>query len=116
MNSSSFLQQFFAGGELLLRYLAIICLCFWMGGFTFYAGVVIHVGHRVFDSHREVGFLTKEVTIWLNRSGMMVLLVLLANHFLYSDKGSAWLKGIRLATLLLMAAVQVALFLIHPRL
>jgi len=116
MNSSSCRQNFFSGGELLLRYLAIIGLCFWMGGFTFYAGVVIHVGHRVFDSHREVGFLTKEVTIWLNRSSVIVLLVLLANHLCCSDRGSAWLKGIRLATLLLMAAVQVALFLFHPRL
>src|SRR4051812_25885455 len=104
------------GGEFLLRYLSIIGLCFWMGGFTFYAGVVIHVGHRVFGSHREIGFLTREVTVWLNRTGVIVLLILLANHLFYSRTGSPWLKNIRLGTLLLMAAVQAALFLIHPRL
>ncbi|MDB6036228.1 MAG: hypothetical protein JWM99_69 [Verrucomicrobiales bacterium] len=61
----------------LLRYVSMIGICFWMGGFTFYSAVVIHVGHRVFESHREIGFLTQEVTIWLNRSGAIVLLILL---------------------------------------
>jgi hypothetical protein len=102
--------------EWLLRYLSIIGLCFWMGGFTFYAGVVIHVGHRVFGGHREIGFLTREVTLWLNRSGVIVLLILLANHLYDSRKTSGWLKNIRLATLLLMAGIQVALFVLHPKL
>jgi hypothetical protein len=102
--------------ELLLRYLTIIGLCFWMGGFTFYASTVIHVGHRVFNSNREVGFLTKEVTVWLNRSAVVTLFILLANHLVCSRTDTKWLNRVRLGTLILMAAIQVALFLLHPML
>src|SRR3954453_24142545 len=93
--------------EWLLRYLSIIGLCFWMGGFTFYAGVVIHVGHHVFDSHREVGFLTQQVTVCLNRSGVAVLLILSANHLFSPRSASRPLKHVRFTTLALMAAIQV---------
>jgi hypothetical protein len=102
--------------EYLLRYLSMIGLCFWMGGFTFYAAVVIHVGHRVFGSHREIGFLTKEVTVWLNRSGAIVLLILLVNHLYYLGKGPLLVQRIRLGTLLLMAVVQIVLFCLHEKL
>src|SRR4051812_33150203 len=103
-------------GDWLLRYLSIIGLCFWLGGFTFYAGVVIHVGHRVFDSPREIGFLTQAVTLWLNRSGVIVLLILLANQFRSARVASRWVRNAQFSTLLLMAAIQVALFLMHPKL
>jgi hypothetical protein len=105
-----------AAGEFLIRYLSIVGLGFWMGGFTFYAGVVIHVGHRIFDSHREVGILTQAVTVWLNRSGVIVLLILLANHLRFMRSASRRLRNVQFLTLLLMAAIQIALFVIHPRL
>jgi len=44
------------------RYLIFAAVAFWLGGFTFYASVVIHTGHRVFGSRVETGFLTQQVT------------------------------------------------------
>jgi hypothetical protein len=95
-----------------LRYLSIIALAFWMGGFTFYAGVVIHVGHHVFGSAREVGFLTKEVTLWLNRSGVIALAILSVNLFALRKARRVTFVGAA-ATLLIMIAIQAALFQRH---
>ena len=61
------------------RFLVVLALGFWLGGFTFYAGVVIHAGHRVFGSARETGFLTQQVTTWLNFSGWLALAILFWN-------------------------------------
>jgi hypothetical protein len=101
---------------LLLRYLVLIGLAFWMGGFTFYAGVVIHVGHRVFGTMRETGFLTQQVTLWLNRSGAIVLAILILNLLLTRRQIAPrwWITAA--ATLAIMIAVQIALFELHPRL
>src|SRR5437867_648480 len=93
-----------------LRYLVFIGVCFWMGGFTFYAGVVIHVGHRVFGTMRETGFLTQQVTLWLNRAGAMVLAVLILNLlFTLRRLWRAWWCAAA-ATLCIMVAIQIALF------
>jgi len=102
--------------SILLRYIVLIGLCFWMGGFTFYAGVVIHVGHRVFGTMRETGFLTQQVTLWLNRAGVIVLTTLVLNLFLTAKRVSRpwWIASA--ATLSVMIGVQIALFSLHPRL
>ena len=101
---------------LFLRYMVLIGLAFWMGGFTFYAGVVIHVGHRVFGTMRETGFLTQQVTLWLNRSGAIVLAILLVNLLLTRRQTAPrwWITAA--ATLAIMVAIQIALFELHPRL
>src|SRR5262245_30872810 len=59
--------------ETFRRVALLLGLCLWFGGFTFYALVVIHVGHRVFRGRLEVGFLTQAVTHWLNLIGGAVL-------------------------------------------
>jgi hypothetical protein len=103
-------------GEFLMRYLAVAGLCFWMGGFTFYAGVVIHVGHRVFERQREIGFLTRDVTLWLNRSGVVALLLLGLNYLIYSARRTSS-NPARLwggSTLAIMVALQAVLFALHP--
>ena len=101
---------------LLLRYVVVIGLAFWMGGFTFYAGVVIHVGHRVFGTMRETGFLTQQVTLWLNRSGAIVLGILLLNLFLTRRQNAPRWWFTAAATLAVMIGIQIALLQLHPRL
>src|SRR5262249_13685596 len=46
---------------------------FWQGGFTFYAGVVVHVGSGVLGSHLEQGLITRSVTNYLNLAGLTAL-------------------------------------------
>src|SRR6266542_4754949 len=96
------------------RFLVILAIGFWLGGFTFYASVVIHTGHRVFGSRLEVGFLTQQVTRWLNVSSVVGLTVLLWNGLADWKTAKTWLRASLALTWITMVAVQVALFGLHP--
>ena len=61
---------------LLRRFLVLVALMFWLGGFTFYAAVVVPVGQEDLGSHLEQGFITRQVTKYLNLSGAIALLLL----------------------------------------
>ncbi|MBI1916254.1 MAG: hypothetical protein HYS12_16215 [Planctomycetes bacterium] len=54
------------------RALVLAALMFWQGGFTFYAAVVVQVGHEVL-SRRLQGFVTRRVTNYLNAAGAVAL-------------------------------------------
>src|ERR1043166_1328196 len=107
------LRDFMEAGR---RFLVIAVIVFWLGGFTFYATVVIHTGHRVLGSRVETGFLTQQVTPWLNLSGVIALTVLLANGWADWRHANRWIKGCLWATWAIMAAVLAALYLLHPML
>jgi len=93
------------------RTLTVLVLSVWLGGLVFYAGVVIPVGSGVVGGHRVFGFITRVVTPWLNRIGVMVLLVLLpqvwAGRRAAARRARSWSWSI-------MAAAQAALFVLHP--
>ena len=58
------------------RYCYVLLMAGWMGGFTFYALIVIPTAEIVLDSMRETGFITQQVTRWLNLIGAGVLLII----------------------------------------
>src|SRR5437660_1623910 len=58
------------------RFLVLAALMFWQGGFTFYAGVVVPVGREVLGSDRDQGFITRQVTEYLNLAGGIAVAVL----------------------------------------
>jgi hypothetical protein len=61
---------------LLRRFLVLAALMFWLGGFTFYAAVVVPIGQEVLGSHLEQGLITRQVTNYMNlASGVAVLLL-----------------------------------------
>ena len=60
---------------LLRRFSVIAALMFWQGGFTFYAAVVVPIGQENLG-HEEQGFITREVTNYLNLAGAAALLLL----------------------------------------
>ena len=96
------------------RFLTFIVFGFWMGGFTFYALVVIPTAHGVLGGHREVGFITRQVTYWLNLSSLLALALLTWNFFVeqFRHPTLSWrLPGI---TLGIMFTAQIALFAEHP--
>ena len=100
--------------ETLRRYLVVLAFAFWQGGFTFYAGVVIWVGNRVMGSEREVGFITQQVTHYLNFIGLGALLILLWDVLVARrDKSSRLWRSLALAWAV-MAVMQAALFVLHP--
>lgn len=100
----------------LLRYVSVLGLAFWLGGIGFYGAVVLPAAHERLDSHREIGFVTREVTGTANLLGAVVLGLLAANGAV------AWKrlgKGARVglaASWGVMLAAQVALILLRAHL
>ena len=90
------------------RFLVAIALGLWLGGFTFHALVVIPAGERVLGSVQEMGFVTQQVTVVLNRIGVVALLVALWNLWLTRPRRGLFL------TWIVLAASQVGLMLLHP--
>ncbi|HEY2584982.1 MAG TPA: hypothetical protein VGI81_04365 [Tepidisphaeraceae bacterium] len=98
----------------LRRFLVIAAIAWWLGGFTFYAGVAVPMGMEVLGSHKVVGFVTERVTNWLNVGGVIALLILLWNTALSWKSRGKWVRNTLLITWLLMAAIEVELIVLHP--
>jgi hypothetical protein len=91
------------------QYLVILAIALWLGGFTFYALIVVPTGAEVLGGSIEQGFVTRLVTVDLNRIAAAALLVLLWN--VVAERGK-----LLAATWLAMALAQLALFALHGRL
>ena len=91
--------------------LAAGLLAMWLGALAFYAGVVVEVGANVLGSHTEFGFITRQVTIWLNAAGTAVSLILLAD--LSIRKGRRLVRG-QWFLWLLIGGSQLTLWILHP--
>jgi len=102
--------------ETIRRFLVVLAIGLWFGGFTFYSLVVIHTGHKVFGGIQPTGFLTQQVTHWLNLIGVPALLALLWNVAAGWRYAKPAVRCGLALTWLSMAAVEIALFALHPQL
>jgi hypothetical protein len=100
---------------LLRRCLVVAALMFWQGGFTFYASVVVPLGQAILHPPTEQGFITRQVTNWLNLSGAVALLIL-AWDLLTTHDASARRRGGRWLTWTGMLFTLVLLLWFHRRL
>lgn len=96
------------------RFLVLVALLFWQGGFTFYAAVVVPVGQHLFGDVVQ-GQVTRQVTDYLNLSGAIALAVLGLDVLGAADPARARRRGRWLlwAGMLLLLGL---LFALHPRL
>jgi len=99
---------------ILRRFLVLAVLFFWQGGFTFYASVVVPVGQQVFG-HLRQGFVTRQVTVYLNLAGAVALVFLLWDIFGARDPAS-WRRRTRLLLWAVMLVTLLLLFWLHGRL
>ena len=99
-------------GQTLRRFVVIGAIASWIGGFTFYTGVVVHVGAAALNSHRRQGFVTEHVTNWLNLSGAIALVVLLW-ELLAARSAGKWAKRAMIFSWVTMVALQATLFVVH---
>jgi hypothetical protein len=97
------------------RYLVLIALMFWQGGFTFYVSVVVPVGTAVLGSALRQGFITRQVTGWLNLAAAIALAVLACDLLLCRDT-SRVRSRVRAGIWTFMLVCQVLLFWLHARL
>ena len=95
------------------RVIAILLLAFWWGGFSFYAGRVVFIGHEVLRSKIRQGFITERVTTELNWFGVAALAIvgweLLASKC-GTRRRAAWIAW-AVTTL-----ATITLFILHAKL
>jgi len=92
-------------GYMWRRYLFVLTFAWWMGGLTFYALVVIPTAEQVLGNHREVGFITQRVTIWLN--------LLLGNLIADWRFARRWPRYGLIGTWVVMLVSHLGLFIAH---
>lgn len=92
----------------------MLVLAMWMGGFTFYAEIVIPTASHVLGSHRQVGFITQQVTHWLNLIGIAALAVFLWNLLAEWPRQPARRRLCLAGAWATMLLSHVGLFATHP--
>jgi hypothetical protein len=92
------------------NHLKIISLSIWWGVFTFYAGVVVPVGMDVLDSHSQMGFVTQEVTKYLNFVSLILFII-----YAYSLRNKEFSEDILIEQIISFSLIgfQLLLFVIH---
>ncbi len=99
---------------LLRRFLLLWLLMFWLGGFTFYAAVVVPIGTEVLGSSSEQGWITQRVTNWLNLAGALALAGW-AWDIAAEPAATRLRQSLRWLLWLLLAIGLVVLVVLHPR-
>lgn len=90
------------------RFVTLWAFAFWQGGFLFYAGVVVTTAAEIVG-HKQQGFVTRWVALWINVAGVAALAALLWDT-LATPLGP---RRRRLWTWAAMAALLVALSAMH---
>jgi hypothetical protein len=98
----------------LRRFLALAALCFWQGGFTFYSSVVVPLGQQL-NGPTPQGFLTREVTNYLNLAGFAALPLLAWELAAARDPRPAR-RALRWGLGVVLVATLAALYLLHRHL
>src|SRR5207245_2308690 len=101
------------------RFLVLAALMFWQGGFTFYASIVVPVGQQVFREHLGSplgqGFITREVTSYLNLSGAVALALFAWDLLAVKDPSRLRSLG-RWSSWAVLLLLLVLLFVFHQML
>lgn len=95
------------------RALAILLLALWWGGFSFYAGRVVFIGHQVLESKIRQGFITERVTVelnWLCLAALAMVAWELCSSGGYSRKRAIW------SGWLAVLVTTIVLFFLHTKL
>jgi Na+-driven multidrug efflux pump len=96
---------------LVRRFVVLIALMFWQGGFTFYASVVVPIGTKQLGAIDQ-GFITREVTSYINLSGAIALTIL-AGDVVLTRRQQRWSQVARAVSWLVMVVVLVVLAWLH---
>ncbi len=92
------------------RFVTLVAFAFWQGGFAFYTGVVVPVGTGVLGSAATQGFVTRQVTIWMNVAGAVAVPI-----FLWDAATTPPFRRSRIALTFLLGVGVTALAVLHPR-
>jgi len=95
--------------EIARRFVVLHAFLLWQGGFVVYGGVVVPVGAEQLGSDTLQGFITQQVTVWLNAFGVLWCAALAWDcHAVRGDALRGWAVA-------LCAALLVVLLAVHPQ-
>jgi ubiquinone/menaquinone biosynthesis C-methylase UbiE len=97
------------------RFLLILALIFWLGGFTFHGAVVIHVAHAILGSHLEQGYITGSAANYLNLAAGIALALWAWDIALVRDRSTVRVR-LRWGSWITMAICLGILVWLHVRL
>ena len=98
--------------SLSLRFLCLLALSVWVGGFTFYSAVVIPVLHDSLGS-LDTGYVTQQVTDNLNAIGLVAVLLWWLAAWVERTAGSAGARKARLGLLVATTLILLGLIALH---
>ena len=96
------------------RIVALACFAVWIGGFTFYASVVVPIGTDVLGSKTTQGLITQRVTNVLNIVCSLTLIVMAIEAWWSGGARSRRTNLIVGTTIGVIALGLIALACIHP--
>lgn len=97
---------------LLSRYLALVGMMVWVGGFMFYGGVVVSILDDALGAH-DAGMVTRRVTNVLNAIGLIVILWSIVLAWSERRMGPRWAVQTRTLLLILTTLCLAALAGLH---
>jgi hypothetical protein len=92
------------------RFLVVLALMFWQGGFMFYGAVTVPVIREQLSGRPERGVITQHVTQWMNLFGTLALMAMFADVL---ASRPPVLKRWRMVAWLGMALPHLAVVLLH---
>lgn len=96
----------------LSRYLALVGMMVWVGGFMFYGGAVVAILEDALGSH-DAGMVTRRVTNILNAIGAVVILWSIVLAWFERKIGQRWATRTRTGLLIVTTLCLVALAVLH---
>ena len=96
------------------RFITLVAIAIWFGGFTFYSTAVISTSQEVLHSHLRAGLITQQVTNWLNRISFVPLALCAVNCWILRKHERKRMLQLLIAALGVMIVLQVGLFVLHP--
>jgi hypothetical protein len=95
-----------------LRFLCLVSLAVWLGGFTFYGAVVVPVLHDSLGS-LDAGIVTQRVTDYLNAIGVATIALWSLAAWVERSEGSVGSRRMRIGLLGVTSSLLLALILLH---
>ena len=95
------------------RWLVISQFAVWIGGFSFYAAYVVPLGNQVLGSSRAQGFITQQVTYWLNFVCAIALLLMAIESIAIAFKQKRWIRFCPLVFTMFVFVSLLALVWLH---